>query len=67
MSLGHLILAFVVLDRILTILQYDVQMTFRFPFDKLAQDPYHVTIWHLLLFVTLMVSCFAHLKGGQWT
>ncbi len=49
MSLGALILAFIVLNHIPTTLQRDVQMAFRFPFDKLAQDPYDVTIWHLFL------------------
>jgi hypothetical protein len=49
MSLGPSILAFVVLDHILTTLQHDVQMAFCFPFDKSAQDPYDVTTWHLFL------------------
>jgi hypothetical protein len=26
-------------------------MAFHFPLDKLMQDPYNVTIWHLLLFL----------------
>jgi hypothetical protein len=43
-------------NRIPTTLQHDVQMTFRFPLDKLVQDSYNVVAWHL--FFLLPQWCF---------
>jgi len=38
-------------------------MTFHFPLDKLAQDPYNVTTWHL--FILLFQWCFALPPHGE--
>jgi hypothetical protein len=34
------------------VFQSDVQVAFNFPLDKLAQDPYDVDAWHLLLLLS---------------
>jgi len=43
-------------NHIPTILRCDVQVAFRIPLDKLAQDPYNVATWHL--FLLLLQWCF---------
>jgi hypothetical protein len=40
-------------------------MAFRFPLDKLAQDPYDVATWHLLLFFYPNGVSFYLLMVGQ--
>jgi hypothetical protein len=47
------------------VFQSDVQVAFSFPLDKLAQDPYDVVAWHLLLLLSQW--CFVLTLYGKAT
>jgi hypothetical protein len=50
-------------NRIVFTLQRDVQVAIHFPLDKLAQYPYDVAAWHLLLL--LPQWCFVLPPHGE--